>query len=192
MVKKNLIDLKTLNLEELNGVVSLYPWFALARAELCRRMAALGEGAWSDEKFAEQALYLGSRRLIFNLVEQARAKGSEAPVGELIEGYFAPASKRREGRQVFVVGGDYFSAEQYEGVRLEQDNIFSSFAGQDTGAAQADPVEEFTDFCTESLAKVYLDQGYKDKAKEIYSKLMLRYPEKSVYFAALIEKIDQN
>ena len=36
----------------------------------------------------------------------------------------------------------------------------------------------------------YLDQGYKDKAKEIYSKLSLRYPEKSAYFAALIEKID--
>ena len=191
MVSRNLIDLKTLNLEELNGVVSLYPWFALARAELCRRMAALGEGAWSDEKFAEQALYMGSRRLIFNLVEQARAKGSEAPVGELIEGYFAPGKKRREDRQVFVVGGDYFTAEQYEGVRLEQDNIFSSFAGKEA-AAPEDPVEEFTDFCTESLAKVYLDQGYKDKAKEIYSKLSLRYPEKSVYFAALIEKIDQN
>ena len=191
MVSRNLIDLKTLNLEELNGVVSLYPWFALARAELCRRMAALGEGAWSDEKFAEQALYMGSRRLIFNLVEQARAKGSEAPVGELIEGYFAPGKKRREDRQVFVVGGDYFTAEQYEGVRLEQDNIFSSFAGKEAAALE-DPVEEFTDFCTESLAKVYLDQGYKDKAKEIYSKLSLRYPEKSVYFAALIEKIDQN
>ena len=192
--KKKLIDLKTLNLEELNGVVSIYPWFALARAELCRRMAALGEGAWSDEKFAEQALYMGSRRLIFDLMEQAKAKGKEAPVGELIEGYFAPGAKRREGRQIFVVGGDYFSAEQYEGVRLEQDNIFSSFAGQplEDGATSADAVEEFTDFCTESLAKVYLDQGYKDKAKEIYSKLSLRYPEKSVYFAALIEKIDQN
>ena len=190
--KKNLIDLKTLNLEELNGVVSLYPWFALARAELCRRMAALGEGAWSDEKFAEQALYLGSRRLIFNLLEQAHAKGSEAPVGELIEGYFAPGTKRREDRQIFVVGGDYFTAEQYEGVRLEQDNIFSSFAGKETSDQPVDPVEEFTDFCTESLAKVYLDQGYKDKAKEIYSKLSLRDPEKSVYFAALIEKIDQN
>ena len=191
MVKKNLIDLKTLNLEELNGVVSLYPWFALARAELCRRMAALGEGAWSDEKFAEQALYMGSRRLIFKLVEQAKAQGSQAPVGELIEGYFAPGAKRREGRQVFVVGGDYFTAEQYEGVRLEQDDIFSSFAGP-AAEQPVGPVEEFTDFCTESLAKVYLEQGYKDKAKEIYSKLSLRYPEKSVYFAALIEKIDQN
>ena len=191
MVKKNLIDLKTLNLEELNGVVSLYPWFALARAELCRRMAVLGEGAWSDEKFAEQALYMGSRRLIFKLVEQAKAQGSQAPVGELIEGYFAPGAKRREGRQVFVVGGDYFTAEQYEGVRLEQDDIFSSFAGP-AAEQPVSPVEEFTDFCTESLAKVYLEQGYKDKAKEIYSKLSLRYPEKSVYFAALIEKIDQN
>ena len=47
------------------------------------------------------------------------------------------------------------------------------------------------DFCTEELAKVYLDQGYGEKAKQIYSKLSLLIPEKSVYFADLIEKIDK-
>lgn len=182
MVNSSLIDLKKLNLEELTGVVSLYPWFALARVELCRRMVRLGDEGWPPEKFAEQALYLGSRKLVFDLLEK-RDESETEPAGSV-----AP---RRPERQVFVVGGDYFSAAQYEGVRLEQDNIFSSFAGaESTDPEPEGPAEEFTDFCTETLAKVYLDQGYKDKAKEIYSKLSLRYPEKSVYFAALIEKID--
>ena len=48
------------------------------------------------------------------------------------------------------------------------------------------------DFCTETLAQIYAEQGYNEQAKQIYSKLSLRYPEKSVYFASLIEKLDKN
>jgi hypothetical protein len=47
------------------------------------------------------------------------------------------------------------------------------------------------DFCTETLAKIYLEQDYTEQAIDIYSKLSLRYPEKSVYFAALIDEIKQ-
>ena len=36
------IDIKRLNLDELLGVVSIYPWYAGARKELCSRMAASG------------------------------------------------------------------------------------------------------------------------------------------------------
>ena len=69
---------------------------------------------------------------------------------------------------------------------------FAAFAGKASKpAGELELHEEFTDFCTESLAKVYADQGYTDKAVEIYSKLSLRYPEKSVYFASLIEKTEK-
>ena len=51
---------------------------------------------------------------------------------------------------------------------------------------------ERDDFVTETLAKVYLKQGNKQKAKSIYKKLMLKYPEKKNYFAAQIEQIDSN
>ena len=46
-------------------------------------------------------------------------------------------------------------------------------------------------FCTETLAWIYAGQGYREEAKKIYSRLMLRYPEKSAYFASLIEKLDE-
>ena len=46
-------------------------------------------------------------------------------------------------------------------------------------------------FCTETLAGIYLEQGYTREAIDIYSQLCLRYPEKSVYFAALIDEINK-
>lgn len=44
---------------------------------------------------------------------------------------------------------------------------------------------------TETLAKVYLDQMLYHKALDTYKKLMLKFPEKSVYFAAQLTEIEK-
>ena len=47
------------------------------------------------------------------------------------------------------------------------------------------------DMVSEELAEIYLAQGLKDMAKETYRKLSLLNPEKSIYFAEIISKIEK-
>lgn len=54
--------------------------------------------------------------------------------------------------------------------------------------AKSSVAEEY-DIISETIAKLYLAQGNKKKAKKIYEKLSLIYPEKSTYFAARISDL---
>lgn len=51
--------------------------------------------------------------------------------------------------------------------------------------------EDNSGFVSETLAKIYTEQGLYHKALDTYKKLSLKYPEKSLYFANLIEKLNQ-
>ena len=99
--------------------------------------------------------------------------------------------------KIFVVGGDYFSKEDFEQL---QDNekaadirlgapAENTLGETCTYAAQMADAGEDLDFVTETLAAIYADQGYYDKAIEVYAKLILLYPEKSTYFATLVNEI---
>lgn len=187
----NAIDIHKLTLEELNGVVDLYPWYGGARMELCRRMAALG--ALSESQVARTALHISSRRLLYDLVKGGKkADCSDKDAKTLIESYISSPSPAAEPKRVHVVGGDYFSQAEYDSVRQSDDRIFSRFATKAREEGYTDTEDDrFMDFCTETLAKIYLEQDYREQAIDIYSKLSLRYPEKSVYFASLIDEIKQ-
>jgi len=52
-------------------------------------------------------------------------------------------------------------------------------------------VEEHEDLVSETLARIYADQGNPQKARWCYERLSLLHPEKKAYFAALIKNIDQ-
>ena len=110
-------------------------------------------------------------------------KGSPGPV---------PAPMRTYRRTVRVAGADFFSSDEYEGVKVDEDNYFSKFkvARSEEGDSRGWEDPELG-FCTETLAWIYAEQGYREEAKKIYSRLMLRYPEKITYFAFLIEKMDE-
>ena len=109
---------------------------------------------------------------------------------------FSPMQKK-----VVVVGGDYFSRGEYDSA---SDGGFKSLVDTLTHRAPRTEVadaaslgqfdipdfEDKEEFYTETLAEIYVEQGYIDQARKIYSKLSLEYPEKSVYFASLIDNLN--
>jgi hypothetical protein len=50
-------------------------------------------------------------------------------------------------------------------------------------------VAENKDVISETLARLLVKQGYRDKAIDMYERLRLAFPDKSAYFAAEIEKL---
>ena len=111
-------------------------------------------------------------------------------IGETIE--VQPVKPR-----IVVVGGDYFSKEDFAQLD-ESEKVAEIKLGAPADDAERDMQKgegadrldyDSFDFVTETLAKIYADQGYYDKAIEVYAKLILLYPEKSTYFATLVNEI---
>ncbi len=186
-------------MDELARVINLYPWFGGARKELCLRMSKVGGNEWGKAQYSDAAMYVASRTLVSDIMRSTRREDySDKDVEHLIKEYIGSDSEAPQAyssqnhRPARVAGGDFFTPEQYAAVRKDEDNVFSNFRterGEEVeGRRWEDP--DFG-FCTETLAAIYADQGYFVEAKKIYSRLILRYPEKNAYFASLIEKLQQ-
>ena len=192
------IDIKKLNLDELMGVVNLYPWFSGARKELCVRMSRMGVDIMEESQCSDAALYLPSRRILSDIRRSSQTQmWKDEDVDEIIKSYISVPEQQEvtsetPKRRVYAGAGDYFSQEDYDKVKRSDDNVFSQYARRVKDSTrtevQADPV---FDIFTETLAQIYAEQGYYEQAKDIYSKLILAYPEKNAYFAALIQKLDE-
>ena len=172
------INLKKLSYEELAGVVNLYPWYGAARKEMCLRMTKMDRSKISDIIRGEvQNDY--SDKDIDNILKNYLDENKDSVEIERTPG-------------VKVAGGDFFTQSQYDMVRKDGDNVFSRFTVKTVRDAEDNGEESSLseNFCTETLAKIYEEQGYYEQAKLIYSHLLLNFPEKSAYFAALIDNLE--
>lgn len=76
-------------------------------------------------------------------------------------------------------------------LRLDDYRIVADEQGDvDDVRVEADFDEE-DDLVSEELAEIYISQGLKNEAVEIYRKLSLLNPKKSAYFASQIEKLQK-
>ena len=187
-------ELKRMSLESLAEVTARYPWFGVAQKLLCERLSGLGGDGVGTARYIEAAMHVACRGKVLSLLR----KGS-VPVCLPVEernpfpessGTLAAESVPEMPDSGFRGVGDYFSQAQYAKVKQSEDDSFRRFVSSDADVPVPEVESGFDmDFCTETLARIYAEQGYCQQAKEIYSKLILAYPEKNAYFAALIEKL---
>ncbi len=128
-------------------------------------------------------------------VEESEKNAVEDTATDTVEKPDETANSDINARKTIVIGGDYFSREDLEKIEHEEnmklspadpEEIFSDVITFDIGAS-----DSFNDehFFTETLAEIYIEQGLYDRAIEVYSKLILLYPEKNSYFAGLIDNL---
>ena len=184
------IDLKKLTADELSGVVNIYPWFAAARRELCLRLAQSGEEDGRSLSFKEAALHVPDRRKLVCLLKGKRMPDYSDVIQTQEEEQ--PVEQQTYRRKVKIAGGDFFSQADYANVKVEEDEKLLASLSSHKWEKEEGEVAKDLGFYTETLAAIYSEQGYYEQAAKIYSQRILSYPEKSAYFASLIEKLKNN
>ena len=87
------ISLRNLNMDELTGVVNLYPWFGAARKELCSRMVKMGGSEWGKAQYADAALYVPSREIISDIFRSAHKEDYSDKDVETLQKFISPDGK---------------------------------------------------------------------------------------------------
>ncbi len=178
-----MVDISRLSSSELQQLLEDYPWFTVARREAIARQG--GDEAALRRAVGRDAVFFLSRdqvlRLLTGKVRQEEEKED-------------PATEQPARPRYYVVGGDYFGQEDFD--RLEQEGfsvttpVFGARAGSvDYAPVVAEEVDRDKTMVSETLAQIYAQQELYQRSIEIYEKLILLFPEKSAYFATLIEKV---
>jgi len=74
---------------------------------------------------------------------------------------------------------------------LSKKPVMPRYSEKETSVNPISEEDEEKEIMTETLAKIYISQKNYEKAINIYSKLSLKYPKKSIYFADQISKIEK-
>ena len=129
-------------------------------------------------------------------VDESPEEATEEPAEESVD-----ESPEETAEEATEEPAEETAEEPVEGQDKRGNNLISRFIKGEPGPIRADQEtslkgdvslasnREHDGFITDTLAKIYVKQGLLAKAIYAYEKLSLKYPEKSAYFAAQIEKI---
>ena len=198
-------EIRELPIAEIEKLVTEYPWFSYARRVL---MLKLSEGGREHMEVCLKkcSAFIPSRKEIYEkTLDKAEMFQESFPVIDFEEinkdiddiRALGSEDKKEESKpQYIILGGDYFTKEDFAELDDIQPFRIGAIGSADNsqsigseGVVKNGTVDDSDIFYTETLAKIYAEQGYYEEAMKVYSKLILLYPEKSAYFATLVSEV---
>jgi len=183
---KNSAQLSETTLPQTEQLVRDYPWFAAAHALYAKNLKISGRSGY-EEALRKAALLSPDRRWLKNLITGAGLSDKHTRTAEE---YTLPESPAEEPLNA--------SESRLDKSRLIEDFLekgarFNTFSEDESGKQTVDLSEKAVslndEIVTESFANILVSQKKFVEALDVFQKLSLRFPEKSIYFAARIEEI---
>lgn len=179
-------SLNSANPNELKQLTEKYPWFQLGWLFYLRILKETGASEY-DNVLKRVAVIVPNPKVVADFINDKNNEESifwEAESATSL--YFTDDTENAKQSDSLI---DRFLQKQSGSFRKNQDQI-SEKAG-DFVSLEEQSLAESDEIITETLAKIYFDQKKYEKALNAFEKLSLKYPEKSIYFASQIEKIEK-
>lgn len=213
---ENSLSLSETTLSGMKELIENFPYFAAGRSLYLKNLVQVEDICFGKE--LKKAIgYVPDRKRLFLLIEgerygmmgRQRHRRKTRRNFEQLEGFsdsYVVEDKEKEDMLLRAAAvTDYFSwaekgreagdvpqwkrLDETKGEAEHQESV-EAFVPLRTEKGHEQEKEE--DFLTETLARVYIEQGKYERALDIFQKLHLKYPEKGDYFATCISDLKKS
>ena len=174
------------SMADLEKLTENYPFFQAAWLLFLKNLRVTGSP--DLERFIKRAApMLPDRRILYNFLFRDETDQGGEFYYEPPEVFLSPSTPADDdyGKKENILINE-FLARSGEHIKINKETVKEPDESEDVISKS---LAESDELITETLAMIYFEQKKYDKALDAFKKLSLKYPEKSIYFAARIEEI---
>ena len=196
------------SLSELKVTLEEFPYFQAARMLWLKNLHLLDNISLNNE-LKISAAYISDRKKLFFLlynseympskdsdIQEDRQETKKKDISKLLDyersnliydlSSFSKKENQLSKNKKMTLIDDFLQKQNAEKIKVTDIN---NLENEDFSIKSSQENEELM---TETLANIHIKQKNFLKAKNIFEQLILKYPEKSIYFAARIKEIENN